>query len=135
MSENRSISKQKIRELMSLAFNSNYEKLLLFGKTRQGKTHLGVCFGKALCQDNISTAFLLVNFMFEEILVGKASGKYLNDVRKLTQTKVLVFNDFGLRNYTHAEATVLIEILEYRHRKGSVIVTSQVDSRGWGEII
>lgn len=47
---------------------------------------------------------------------------------------MLVFDDFGLRNYTHAEATALIDILEDRHRKGSVIVTSQVDSRGWRKL-
>lgn len=134
MSVDRGITKQKMRELTSLAFYSNYENLLVYGKTGQGKTHLAVCLGKALCQDNISTVFLPVNFMFEEILAAKASGKYLNYVKKLTQTKVLVFDDFGLRNYTHAEATALIDILEDRHRKGSVIVTSQVDSRGWRKL-
>jgi DNA replication protein DnaC len=52
-------------------------------------------------------------------------------VKRLTQTKVLILDDFGLRNYTHEEANVLVDVLEDRHRKGSVIVTSQVDPRGW----
>ena len=44
---------------------------------------------------------------------------------------MLIFDDFGLRNYTHDEAQILIDILEERYLKGSVIVTSQVDPSGW----
>ena len=40
-------------------------------------------------------------------------------------------DDFGLRNYTHKEATIFYEILEDRYRKGSVIITSQVKPQGW----
>ena len=90
-----------------------------------------MAIGRKLCQENISAVFLPMNFMFEEVLAARTSGKYLNYVRKLTQSKVLVFDDFGLRNYTHEEATVLVDILEDRHRKGSVIVTSQVEPKGW----
>jgi hypothetical protein len=87
--------------------------------------------GRRLCQETVSALFLPMNFMFEEVLAARASGKYLSYVKKLTQSKVLIFDDFGLRNYTHEEATVLVDILEERHRKGSVIVTSQVDPKGW----
>ena len=52
-------------------------------------------------------------------------------IKRLTQMKTIILDDFGLRNYTHEEANVLVDLLEDRHRKGSVIVTSQVDPRGW----
>ena len=64
-------------------------------------------------------------------MAAKAAGKYLGFVKKLTQSQVIILDDFGLRNYTHDEANVLVDILEDRHRKGSVIVTSQVDPKGW----
>jgi DNA replication protein DnaC len=44
---------------------------------------------------------------------------------------VLILDDFGLRNYTHEEATALMDILEERYRKGIQIVTSQVNAKGW----
>lgn len=131
MSSDRGITKQKLRELGGLSFYHALENLLIVGKTGQGKTHLSMAIGRKLCQENISAVFLPMNFMFEEVLAARASGKYLNYVRKLSQSKVLVFDDFGLRNYTHEEANVLVDILEDRHRKGSVIVTSQVDPKGW----
>lgn len=131
MSFDRGLTKQKFRELGSLSFYNNLENLLIIGKTGQGKTHLAVSVGRRLCLENVSAIFLPMNFMFEEVLAARASGKYLNYVKKITQAKALIFDDFGLRNYTHEEATVLVDILEERHRKGSVIVTSQVDPNGW----
>jgi len=72
-----------------------------------------------------------VNFLFEEVMAAKAAGKYLSFVKRLTQSQVIVLDDFSLRNYTHDEANVLVDILEDRHRKGSVVATSQVDPKGW----
>ena len=104
---------------------------MLLGKTGAGKTHLAIAIGRRLCTENISTLFFPVNFLFEEVMAAKAAGKYLLFVKKLSQSQVIILDDFGLRNYTHDEANVLVDILEDRHRKGSVVVTSQVDTNGW----
>jgi DNA replication protein DnaC len=127
----RGLTKTKLRELAAMNFYQSKENLLLLGRTGEGKTHLAVSIGRRLCCENISTLFLPVNFLFEEVQAAKASGKYLVFIKKLTQSQVIILDDFGLRNYTHDEATVLVDILEDRHQKGSVIVTSQVDPKGW----
>lgn len=127
----RGLTKVKLRELSAMVFYQSKENLILLGKTGEGKTHLAIAIGRRLCDENISTLFLPVNFLFEEVQAAKGSGKYLNYIKKLTQSKVIVLDDFGLRNYTHDEASVLVDLLEDRHQKGSVIVTSQVDPRGW----
>ncbi len=46
----------------------------------------------------------------------------------------LICDDFGLRNYTHEEANLLINIIEERYLKGSIIITSQVDPKGWSKL-
>jgi DNA replication protein DnaC len=45
-----------------------------------------------------------------------------------------VLDYFGLRGYSHEEATVLVDVLAERYRKGIVIVTSQVDDKGWKKL-
>lgn len=127
----RGVTKGKLREITTLGFAQNNENLLLLGKTGEGKTHLAVAIGRRLCSENVSTLFLPVNFLFEEVLAAKTSGKYLAYVKRVTQARVIILDDFGLRNYTHEEANILVDLLEERHRKGSVIVTSQVDPKGW----
>jgi DNA replication protein DnaC len=130
----RGLSKQKLKEISALSFYNNKENVLILGKTGEGKTHIAVAIGRRLCSEGLSTAFLPVNLLFEEILAARASGKYLGYLKKLCQTKVLILDDFGLRNYSHDEANTLVDILEERSRKGPVIVTSQVDPKGWGKL-
>jgi hypothetical protein len=47
-----------------------------------------------------------VNRMFKEIQSAEASGEYINYINRLSRAKILIFDDFGLRNYTHTEATI-----------------------------
>ncbi len=125
------LTKAKIKELSELSFLHNLENLLILGKTGLGKTHLAIALGKRLCQEGHATQFLPVNFLFEEIQAAKAAGRYLNYVRSLIKAKVLILDDLGLRNYTHEEATSLMDILEERYHKAPLIVTSQVEPQGW----
>jgi DNA replication protein DnaC len=130
----RGVVKAKLKELASLGFFANKENLLLFGKTGEGKTHLAVALGRRLCAEGIQTTFLPVNLLFEEFAAAKVAGKYLPLLRQLNKGKVLILDDFGLRSYTHEEATMLVDLLEDRYQRGVVIVTSQVDSRGWTKL-
>ena len=83
-----------------------------------------------------TTQFMPVSFLFEEIAAHRTSGKYLSFLKKLIFNKlakldVLICDDFGLRSYTHSEATFLQALLESRQSAGVQIVTSQVDPKGW----
>ena len=62
---------------------------------------------------------------------AKAAGRYLHYIRGLIKAKVLILDDLGLRNYSHEEATSLMDILEERYHKAPLIVTSQVEPQGW----
>lgn len=127
----RGLTRPKIRELSALGFLHNKENLLILGKTGEGKTHLAIAIGKRLCSEGHKTLFLPVNFFFEEISAARASGKYLAYLKTLIKKDVLVLDDFGLRNYTHEEASSLMDVLEERYQKGTTIVTSQVNPEGW----
>ena len=75
--------------------------------------------------------FTSLNFLFEEIACQKIAGRYLIFIRNLNRSQILILDDFGLRAYTHEEACILMDILEERYQKLSLIVTSQVDPRAW----
>lgn len=127
----RGISKPKLVELAKGSFCHNKENLIVLGKTGEGKTHLAQAIGRRLCQEEIRVSFTSVNILFEEIQCQKIAGRYLIFIRNLNRSQILILDDFGIRAYTHEEASILMDILEERYRKLSVIVTSQVDPRGW----
>ena len=117
-----------------LQFYQNKESLLLIGSTGAGKTHLAIALGKKLCSEGMSVHFYSVNFLFEEANAEKIAGRYLQFIKRLKQLAVLTLDDFGLRNYTHDEANILLDVLEERYLKGSTILTSQVEPQGWGKL-
>lgn len=61
-------------------------------------------------------------------------GTYLSYMNRLSKLKLLILDDFGLRKYSHKEATIFYELLDDLYRKGSVIITSQVMPKGWGSL-
>ena len=127
----RGVSRARLKELVGLGFCKNKENLVILGRTGEGKTHLAISLGRKICDESMSVAFLPVNLICDEVLAAKASGKYLGYLSRLHTTKVLILDDFGLRSYSHEEAMMFIELLEGRAKKGPVIVTSQVDPKGW----
>jgi DNA replication protein DnaC len=127
----RGVSKVKLKELSSMGFYPQRENLILLGKTGCGKTHLAIALGRRACLSGISVRFLPINVLFEEIASEKAAGRYLLYLKPLAKIGILILDDFGLRNYSHEEATLLLDLLEERYQKGSLIVTSQVDPKGW----
>jgi DNA replication protein DnaC len=130
-STDRGLPQARLKELALLGFVHANQNLLLLGRTGEGKTHLAISLGRRICLEGFSVAFLSMQLLFEEVLAHKTSGKLIGYLTKLNQTKVLILDDFGLRNYTHDEASILVEILEARSKKGPIIVTSQVDPKGW----
>lgn len=127
----RGISRAQFREVAALGFYSARESLLVVGSTGTGKTHLAIALGKKLCSEGVGVQFYSVNLLFEECQAEKVAGRYLHLIRRLKQVAVLILDDFGLRSYSHEEANILLDVLEERYQKGSLIVTSQVDPKGW----
>jgi DNA replication protein DnaC len=130
----RGVTRQKMKELALLSFFHNRENPLILGKTGEGKTHLAIALGKRLCREGYKTLFLSTNFLFEEIDAARASGKYLPYLKALIKADALILDDFGVRSYTHAEATSLMDLLEERYQKGVVLLTSQVNPEGWKKL-
>jgi DNA replication protein DnaC len=127
----RGLSRLRLKELTRGDFFHRKENLLVVGPTGCGKTHLAIALGKALCEQGIRTKFFSTNLLFEEIRAEKSAGTYLRWLKTLSQTPVIILDDFGLRNYAHDEAVCLMDLLEERYRKGIVIVTSQVAPASW----
>jgi DNA replication protein DnaC len=131
MSSPRGISQAKLKDLALGGFYVKKQNLIILGQTGVGKTHLAIALGRMLCNQGISVAFHSTNLLFESMQAEKVAGRYLAAIKKLRKIDVLILDDFGLRNYTHEEATVLLEILEDRYSKAISIITSQIEPEGW----
>jgi len=127
----RGVTKSLIEQFKTLFFLEGYQNLFFIGGTGAGKSFLAQSIGHESCASGHETLFIPVNRLFKEIEMAEAQGNYLTYLSRLNKVRLLILDDFGLRNYSHKEATIFYEILEDRYRKGSVIITSQVKPQGW----
>ena len=67
--------------------------------------------------------------------MNKADGTYMREIAKIERQHLIILDDFGLNTLDAQSRSALMEIVEDRHGKGSVIITSQVPVIKWHEII
>lgn len=130
-SAKRGVTNSMVQQLKTLYFVSNNENLIFVGGTGAGKTFLAQAIGHASCSAGIECSFISANNFFREAKMADLSGTYLNYLKKIRKVKLLIIDELGLRNYTHKEATTLLEVLEDRYQKCPIIITSQTKPQGW----
>ena len=67
--------------------------------------------------------------------MAKADGTYIREIAKIERHHLLILDDFGLAPLDAQSRAALMEIIEDRHGKGSLIITSQVPVIKWHEVI
>jgi DNA replication protein DnaC len=130
----RGITRSLIQQFKTLFFIDGFQNLFFIGGTGAGKSFLAQAIGSESCLSGHETLFISINRLFKEIEMAEAQKNYLSYLAKLSKVRLLILDDFGLRKYSHKEATIFYEILEDRYRKGSVIITSQVKPQAWASL-
>jgi len=123
-----------IRDLATLRFLENRESVLLFGPVGVGKTHVAQALGHLACRRGYSVSFQKTSRVLSELAGGRADGSYDARLRRLCRIQLLILDDFGLRGFTQSQGDDLFELISERHKRGSVILTSNRTPKDWYEL-
>lgn len=131
----RGLSKDLVAQLLSFDWVDQHRNVLIEGSTGTGKTYLACVLGQAACERGISVRYLRASRLFDMLALGHADGSYGNLLNQLQKTQILIMDDWGLEILKRAQRTDLLEVLEDRHDRGSTIITSQLPTQHWHEVI
>jgi DNA replication protein DnaC len=67
--------------------------------------------------------------------MAKADGSYIAEIAKIERQHLVILDDFGIQPLDPQSRSMLMEIIEDRHEKGSTIITSQLPIAKWHEVI
>ena len=133
--ETRNIDKNTILRLAECEFVEKTENILITGSTGVGKSYIATALGYQACIEGYRVMYFNTSKLFAKLKMAKADGSYLKELAKIERQHVIILDDFGLQPLDNQNRIALLEIIEDRHNKGGIIVTSQLPIKGWYEII
>ena len=83
----------------------------------------------------MSVLYTRVPRLFADRAIARGDARYARLLRSLARVKLLILDDWGPEALTADQARDLLEIVEDRYDKGSIIITSQVPVDRWHDLI
>lgn len=133
--ESRNIDRNLVLRLAECDFIDKTENILITGSTGVGKSYLATALGYQSCISGYRVMYHNTTKLFSKLKLAKADGSYLKELAKIERHHLVILDDFGLQPLDSQNRIALLEIIEDRHNKGPLMVTSQVPVKGWYEII
>lgn len=131
----RNLSKEQILQLADCSYIDRSENILISGATGAGKSFLACALGHQACVMGYKTLYLNLNRFTEKIMVAKLDGSFVKLLNQLDRASLLILDDFGLAPMDQNTRLALLQILEDRYNKKSIIIASQLPVNKWHEYI
>lgn len=131
----RNLTKNDLAAVADCSFIMRHENLLIQGKCGCGKSFLACAIGRQACMLGYRTLYLNMNSFIEKVALSKLDGTYLKLVNSTLKDDLLILDDFGLKPMDANTRLALLQILEDRYDRKSVIIISQLPIRQWYDYI
>ena len=134
-SASRNLTKQQLAFLAEGNYLGQGENILITGSTGCGKSFLACALGHQACIQGYKTTYLNMNRLIEKVTLSKLDGSYIKLLNHLERQTLIILDDFGLQPLTQEIRLTILQLLEDRYGKKSIIITSQLPVAKWYDYI
>lgn len=131
----RNLTKQQFASLLEGRYIQQAEPVLITGPTGCGKSYLACALAYQACMQGYRTLYFNMNRFIEKVTLSKLDGTYLRQLNHWERTSLIILDDFGLQALDQQIKLVLLQILEDRYARKTIIITSQLPVGKWHEFI
>ncbi|HXC06618.1 MAG TPA: IS21-like element helper ATPase IstB [Bacteroidia bacterium] len=131
----RNLTKQQLALMAEGNYIKQGQNILITGATGCGKSFIACALGHQACLQGYKTTYLNMNRLIEKITLAKLDGSYLKMLNQMEKQQLVILDDFGLQQLSQDVRLTLLQLLEDRYEKRSVVITSQLPVSKWYEHI
>ena len=131
----RNLDRNLMERFAECNFLEKHENILITGSTGIGKSYIASAIGHQACSKGYKVFYANIAKLFAKLKMAKADGSYIKELARIERQELLIIDDFGLQPLDNQNRAALMEIIEDRHGKSSIIITSQVPVHLWYDII
>src|SRR5829696_6680153 len=130
----RTIQRELIDELSTLAFIAKGHNVLLRGPSGVGKTMLAQNLGMLALQRGHTVRFTTLSAALADLLKQESLPALERRLRKYTAPSLLILDEIGYLPCTRQSADLLYNIISRRHENRSLVLTTNLPFKQWGTV-
>lgn len=131
----RGLDKSYLHSLSHCQWLARYQNVLITGLTGVGKSYLANALAQQAIRQGYRARFYRVSRLLEELDIARLDGSLAKLRIRLLKFSLLILDDWALAPLSDNNRQDLLEIIEDRVEKGSLIITSQLPISQWHEYI
>ncbi len=132
---NRGLDRNQMERLATLDFVRNGQNLFITGSSGTGKSFLACALGHEACKRGIRTLYANASKLLGLLKVAKVKNNLETELKKIERCQLLILDDLFLVPLDAKERPILLDIIEDRHERKSIIITSQYPCSNWYDMV
>ena len=127
----RNLDKGQMLEFSTCRYITDDHHIILKGASGNGKTYIACALGIAACRNFIKVRYIRLPDLLNELAIARGDGTLKRVINAYQKIDLLILDEFLLSPVSSEQTRELLEIIEARSIKGSVIFCTQFEPAGW----
>jgi DNA replication protein DnaC len=131
----RGLDRGLFQKLATCQWIRDHQHLAVVGPTGIGKSWIACALGHKACREGFSVLYKRTPRLFADLAQARGEGRLPRLMAALERTRLLILDDWGPEPFNAEQRRDLLEIVDDRYDRGSLIITSQLPVGRWHEVI